>query len=65
MMCADILQRSCHIEHQWRSGGRWMAAAKYDILQKVHLTSIRLNHGKADGAAGKDEGGRARAFVGL
>lgn len=34
MMCTDIVQCSCRIEHQWRSGGRWMAAAKYDISQK-------------------------------
>lgn len=38
MMCADILQCSCHIEHQWRSGGRWTGAAKYDILQKKKKT---------------------------
>lgn len=57
MMCADILQCSCHIEHQWRSGGRWTGAAKYDILQKKpQRTSIHLSRRKPDGAAGRDEG---------
>lgn len=53
MMCTDILQCSCRIEHQWRSGGRWTDAAKYDILQKH--TWLKFIWTKPDGTAGKDE----------